>query len=64
MNMLYKVFHIVDHGLNSRERTNMRVVTIICIEGGGLQSCMIAIVKSEFNYRKPVNPIILMIGDY
>ena len=64
MNVLYKVFHRVNGGLNSRERTNVRVVTIIRIEGNCLQSCMIAIVESKFNYRKPVDPIILMIGDY
>ena len=64
MNMLYKIFHRVNGGLNSRKRTNVGVVTVIRIEGGCLQSCMIAIVEGEFNYRKPIDPIILVIGDY
>ena len=41
----------------------MRVVTIIHVEGGCLQSCMIAIVEGKFDYRKPIDPIILVTGD-
>ena len=41
----------------------MRVVTIIRVEGSSLEPRVVAIVEHEFDYRKPSDPVILMIGD-
>ena len=40
------------------------MITIVCIEGGSSQRFVEPIVESKLDYWKPVNPIVLMIGDY
>ena len=41
----------------------MGMITIVCIEGSGLETSVITIVECKLDYSKPGDPVVLMIGD-
>jgi hypothetical protein len=62
MKMINEVFNRFDGRVNPGKGTNVGVVTIIRVERSGFETSMVTVIEREFDYRKPIDPVILMKG--